>query len=49
MRWDTIVNKFETLSGPRTRPALQHKIEDLVTHIEDVRVSELARLLETVE
>ncbi len=49
MRWDTIVRKFEALSGPRIPPELQRQIEDVVARLEDVHVSELTALLERVQ
>ncbi len=49
MRWETITRKFEQLSQARLSPPLQQRLGEVVAHLEDVQVSELAGLLEKVE
>ncbi len=48
MSWEGVVSKFEELSKPHTPPDLQRRIEDVVAHLEDARVSDLMSLLERV-
>ena len=48
MPWKTAREKFDTLSGPRAEHALRSEIEDAVRRLEEIRVSDLTRLLARV-
>jgi 2-methylcitrate dehydratase len=48
MHRETVVRKFEELSTPYTLPSLRRKIRDAVFDLENVRVSDLTRLLARV-
>ncbi len=48
MSWESVVDKFEELSKPHTSPDLRRRIEDVVAHLEDARVSDLMSPLEKV-
>lgn len=48
MGWETVVQKFERLSGPYTEAGLRREILDAVAHLETIRVAELAGLLARV-
>ncbi len=48
MRWDTVVQKFERLSAPRTDAALRRDIADAVVHLADIQMADLTRLLAKV-
>ena len=45
MSWETVVRKFNRLSGPYTDGLLREQIADVVAHLESLPVSELTRLL----
>ncbi len=49
MKWDTVVAKFERLSGPYTTVRLRRSIVDSVFNLEDVRVDALMRSLARVK
>jgi len=48
MRWITVVEKFERLSGPSTSASLRKEIIDAVSHLEAIRVADLTNLLAKV-
>jgi 2-methylcitrate dehydratase len=48
MKWETVVKKFEQLSQPHVTRSLQGEIEDAIYHLENIRVRELASLLQKV-
>src|SRR5687767_3682709 len=45
MGWNTITKKFEQHTQARISPQLQREIEDAITNLENIRVSELTNLL----
>jgi 2-methylcitrate dehydratase len=46
--WETAREKFDALSGPRADPPLRTEIEDAVRRLEEIRVSDLMRLMAQV-
>jgi 2-methylcitrate dehydratase len=48
MRWETVVQKFERLSGPYADAALRREIVDAIERLEHLQVRELTRLLARV-
>lgn len=49
MSWETVMGKFETLSGPHTDAALRGEIAEAVSRLESVPARELAALLGRVK
>lgn len=49
MRWETVVQKFERLSGPYTDAPLRLKIIDAVTDMDSIRIAYIMRLLAKVQ
>lgn len=49
MRWETIVQKFERLSGPYTNASLRIKIVDAVADMDSIQIAYLVRLLSKVQ
>jgi 2-methylcitrate dehydratase len=49
MRWETVVQKFERLSGPYTDTALRLKIIDAVADIDSLQIAYIMRLLARVQ
>jgi 2-methylcitrate dehydratase len=49
MSRETVVGKFEYLSGPFTDALLRREIIDAVANLEAIQVAELARLLAKVQ
>ncbi|CAG0943671.1 partial 2-methylcitrate dehydratase, partial [Candidatus Brocadiaceae bacterium] len=49
MRWETIVQKFERLSGPYTDASLRLKIVDAVADMDSIQIAYLVRLLSKVQ
>jgi 2-methylcitrate dehydratase len=49
MGWNTVINKFEQLSQARISPQLQREIEEAVTNLENIQVSELMSLLRKIK
>ncbi len=49
MPWDTAVKKFEQLSRNRLSAEQQHKIEEAVQNLENIKIIELTKLLENVK
>ncbi len=49
MQWETIVQKFERLSGPYTDASLRRKIVDAVADMESIQISYLLGLLAKVQ
>ena len=49
MGWNTITKKFEQLTQARISPQLQREIEEAVTNLENIQVSELMSLLGKVK
>jgi 2-methylcitrate dehydratase len=49
MRWETVLQKFETLSTPYTDPPLRRRIAEAVEHLEEVEVRDLMKLLGKVQ
>jgi 2-methylcitrate dehydratase len=49
MRWETVVQKFERLSGPYTDAALRLKIIDAVADIDSLQIAYIMRLLARVQ
>ena len=45
MRWETVLQKFDTLAAPYADASLRRRIAEAVEHLEDVDVRELMRLL----
>ncbi len=48
MRWETVVRKFEHLSGGHADPSLRGEIIDAVSRLEEIRTQELMGLLARV-
>ncbi len=48
MRWETVVEKFERLSGPYAGAGLRRQIIDAVAHLESIQVAELMQQLSAV-
>ncbi len=48
IRWDTVVQKFERLSGPYADAALRREIIEATEHLDGITVAEFARLLARV-
>lgn len=48
MSWDSVMRKFERLSGPYTDAATRKEIVDAVAHLEDIKLTELVGLLAKV-
>ncbi|MDN3515665.1 MAG: MmgE/PrpD family protein [Candidatus Brocadia sp.] len=48
MRWETVVQKFERLSGPYTEASLRLKIIDAVADMESIQIAYIMRLLAKV-
>lgn len=48
MRWETVVQKFERLSGARADASLRREIVGAVANLETIQVSDLTRLLAQV-
>ncbi|MBI2877473.1 MAG: MmgE/PrpD family protein [Candidatus Tectomicrobia bacterium] len=48
MRWETVVQKFERLSGPYADASLRREIVGAVAHLESIPVADLVRLLARV-
>jgi 2-methylcitrate dehydratase len=46
MKWENVVDKFEHLSQEHLSPMIQNQIEDEVMNLENIRISDLTRLLE---
>ncbi|MEE9273906.1 MAG: MmgE/PrpD family protein, partial [bacterium] len=49
MNWETVVGKFEALSGPHTGAALREEIVDAVSRLDAIEARELAALLGRVQ
>ncbi|MEP9411946.1 MAG: MmgE/PrpD family protein [Candidatus Brocadia sp.] len=49
MRWETVVQKFERLSGPYTDASLRLKIVDAVAEMDSIQIAYLMRLLAKVQ
>ncbi len=49
MRWETVVQKFERLSGPYTDASLRLKIVDAVADMDSIQIAYLMRLLAKVQ
>lgn len=49
MRWETVVQKFERLSGPYTDASLRLKIVDAVADMDSIQISYILRLLAKVQ
>jgi len=49
MRWETVANKFELLTGPYISASLRHGITEAVRHLESITVQELERFLSVVQ
>lgn len=47
--WDTVLAKFEQLSGPYTPTPLRREIAEAVSHLEKIKISELMDLLAKVQ
>jgi 2-methylcitrate dehydratase len=45
MRWETVLQKFDTLSAPYADVSLRRRIAEAVDHLEEVDVRELMKLL----
>lgn len=48
MRWQTVVDKFETLSRKHTTSNLRREISDAVSNLESIQIRDLMQLLEKV-
>jgi 2-methylcitrate dehydratase len=48
MGWETVVQKFERLSSPYTRPSLRQEIVDAISNLEKIQACDLTRLLANV-
>ncbi|HBK81491.1 MAG TPA: 2-methylcitrate dehydratase [Nitrospinae bacterium] len=49
MRWETLLGKFEELSGPHTSAGLRGEITDAVERLDSIQIRELTALLGRVE
>lgn len=49
MRWETVVQKFERLSGPYTDRSLRLKIVDAVADLDSIQIAYLVSLLSKVQ
>ena len=49
MRWETVLQKFDTLSAPYADASLRRRISEAVEHLEEVEVRELMKLLGKVQ
>jgi len=49
MRWETVLQKFDTLSAPYAEVSLRRRIAEAVDHLEQIEVRELTKLLGEVQ